>query len=359
MRASLLIGCLVLGCAGKVDSATSGGDAAVIPDGGEGVPEVSPPTPEAGPIDVGPPIPTDCTSIDPSNPPIGCTPESMGASPCTSTAKVASCPTDTACMATVKQSLPRTTHRIGRLRLWKPDALLSLAPIAFDPNVNAKCANVGTEQFSWLLTVDRSANTLTTGSARASTDGRTFALVDQTLAPSALGSICPGFVGSSIRIAPVTTAISVTGTGFAAAPMAALNVAIYDAISDEFGVPIVLPLREVSIRVPSMPDPSCIGSWNPKYWCDGDTLGWTTGGAITAKISVEEADRVPIKSAGCQSLCAILVNDSTKTDGRVCKRGPDGKVPEIGNTCLGGASCKNAFTLSTTFGAYGVTATGP
>lgn len=55
----------------------------------------------------------------------------------------------------------------------------------------------------------------------------------------------------------------------------------------------------------------------------------------------------------------ILVNDVTKTDGKRCKRGPDGKVPEIGNSCLGGTGCKNACLLSTSFGAYGVAASGP
>ena len=46
-------------------------------------------------------------------------------------------------------------------------------------------------------------------------------------------------------------------------------------------------------------------------------------------------------------------NDATKTDGRVCKR-VNGVVPEIGTTCVGGTSCKNAFQFSATFGAYGV-----
>jgi len=44
-------------------------------------------------------------------------------------------------------------------------------------------------------------------------------------------------------------------------------------------------------------------------------------------------------------------------DGKVCKRGPDGKVPEIGDACIGGTSCKNAWLFSATFGSYGVTIT--
>lgn len=349
MRQLFLLGCLLVGCAGKVDSTGEPRDEA-------GVAESGTPTTETGvepPIDVGPPPPAGCTFTDPLNPPAACGPE--GSPPCSATSKVASCPTDNPCMAPVKQSLPTTTHRIGRLRLWKPDALLSLASIAFDPNLNARCANGGTESMSWLLSIDRTTKTLTTGSSHASTDGRTFAYVDETLDPSKLAAVCPGFTAPApIRIAAAKVPFAVTGSGFAA-QIPSLNVANYDSS----GVPIVLPLREVSMRVPSMPDPSCIGSWEAKYWCDGDSLGWTTGGSIVAKISAEDADNVPIKSAGCQSLCAILVNDSTKTDGRRCKRGPDGKVPEIGDTCLGGTGCKNAFLLSTSFAAYGVTTSGP
>jgi len=328
----LLSGCLVVGCWGKIDLFANGG--------GEAGVEI--------PGDVGP---GPCALTDPNDPPIPCGPSDGGWS-CPTPTKVATCPIDTPCMATVKQSSPRSVYRIGRLRLWKPDALLSLASSLFDPKVAARCANGGTEELSWLLAVDRRSNTLTTGSSRPSTDGRTFQFVDE--ATSSDAATCLGVPAPPVRIAPARAPIAMTGTGFAAAPMPALDIAIYDAS----GLPTVLPLREVSIRVPSTPDPSCIGSWNPKFWCDGDFLGWTTGGAIVAKITAEEADRVLIRPAGCQSLCAILVNDFTKTDGKVCKRGPDGKVPEIGDSCAGGTGCKNAFTLSATFGAYGVTATG-
>jgi hypothetical protein len=68
---------------------------------------------------------------------------------------------------------------------------------------------------------------------------------------------------------------------------------------------------------------------------------------------------VPVKSAGCQSLCALLANDPTKTEAatKTCKKNADGSYPEIGDTCVGGASCKNAFRLVATFAAYGVTIT--
>jgi hypothetical protein len=305
---------------------------------------------DTGSIDTAPPMPGACSLTDPLNPPIACGPEAGGATTCFSTSKVDSCPMDNGCMAYVKQGLSVMEHRIGRLRFWSPDALLSLTSIAFDPNVNAKCANGGTENLSWLLRINRSSLTLETGGARPSTDATKFSFLAESYSGATASAICPGFVGPTapLDLRPVSTMISATGG--VDASLAQLNIPLFGSS----GIEMVLPLREVRIRIPSLADATCFGKWDKRYWCDGDSLGWTPGGSIVAKITAEDADRVPIKSAGCQSLCAILVNDATKTDGKVCKRGPDGKIPEIGTHCVGGASCKNAFLLSTTFASYGI-----
>lgn len=291
---------------------------------------------------------------DLENPPIGAKPADCGATVCTSTTKVDSCPGN-ACMSQVDQTGTTKNFRMGRIRLWKPDALLSLASIAVDPNVNAKCANGGTESFTWLIQVDTTAKTLKTGGSRGSEDSKKFAFLDESVDASKVADICPGFVGPKdpVDLRPVSTTYTEGPNGFTTPVIPAVNVPIFDSS----GIPIILPLREAMLKNIKI-DGNCIGGYDKKYWCDGDSLGWTTGGAIVAKMTAEEADRVPVKSAGCQSLCAILVNDSTKTDGKVCKRGADGKVPEIGTTCVGGTGCKNAFLLSATFGAYGVEITG-
>ncbi len=246
-------------------------------------------------------------------------------------------PADTVCMARAPQSADRSTLRIGRLRLWKPEAALALSSFELDPSVNAQCANRGTESISWLLHLQ--TITLTTGSARPSVDGRTFSFANETLAAP---MDCPGFVGRPATIAPATVEVSRRGTGFRA-HLEALNIAAY-----------ALPLRDLTFDVPTMNNPACIGAWDPQWWCDADSLGWTTGGRITAKLGVEDADRIPIKAAGCQSLCAILANDAMKTGGKVCKRGIDGRIAEIGDACIGGDTCKNAFQFVITFAAYGI-----
>lgn len=292
-----------------------------------------------------------CEIDDLENPPIGATPDKCGATVCSTTTKVDSCPSN-ACMSQVDQTGTTKNFRMGRIKLWKPDALLSLAGIAVDPNVNAKCANGGTESFTWLIQQDTAAKTIKTGGSRGSSDSKKFAFLDESVKGAALESICPGFKGPTVEIdmRPVTAKYTENADGSWTTPtIEKVNVPIFDTS----GIPIILPLREAVLKNVKV-NGNCIGGYDKKYWCDGDSLGWTTGGAIVAKMTAEDADLVPVKSAGCQSLCAILVNDSTKTDGKVCKRGADGKIPEIGTTCVGGGTCKNAFLLSATFGAYGV-----
>jgi len=291
-----------------------------------------------------------CDISDPLDPPVTCGPALEGDEPCSSTKNYDTCPGGP-CMAAVEQTAATKNFRMGRIRLWSPNSLVSLAAIAVDPNVNPKCANNGAESFTWLMQIDSAAKTIKTGGARASADGKTFGFLDESVNTASLESICPGFKGPSepVNLRPVTAPYTETNGKISTDSIPLINVPIFDTS----GLPIILPLREAALKNVTI-EGSCIGKWEKQFACSGTTLGWTTGGAILAKITAEEADKVPVKSAGCQSLCAILANDATKTDGKVCKKGPDGKVPEIGTHCVGGTSCKNAFLLSATFGAYGI-----
>ena len=118
-----------------------------------------------------------------------------------------------------------------------------------------------------------------------------------------------------------TTSFTESASEFIADAIPALNL----TIKDSSGVPIVLPLRDVRIKG-SRANPTCIGGWDRNYWCDGDTRGWTDG-------------------------------DPTKTEEKACKRGPDGKVPPIGDACTSGDGCNNAWLFSATFSSYGVNIT--
>lgn len=271
---------------------------------------------------------------------------------CSTTTKVDSCPANE-CMYQVPQSGDVIMLRFGRERLIKPDALLSLAPIAVDPNVNPKCFNGGKDSFNWLLKIDKKASTLTVGGARPSPDGKTYTYLDEAVDGKTLSSVCPGFVGSDkpLDLRPKTSRITLVNNKFTSEKSDKVNVPIFDG-----EIPIVLPLSEANlVDVQLSADGNCVGKWQKDYWCDGDSLGWTTAGMVQSKILVADADKVPVKSASCQSLCAILANDATKVDGKTCKKNADGTYPEIGDTCVGGTSCKNAWALTAAFAAYGVT----
>ena len=364
MRArELLLGLplLAIACGGKTaedttDACTTCGDTgavdAELPDVVVTRPDVGPDLGPPPPIDAGPP-PTDCLGpADPTNPPIVCGP-APGIPTCKSTSDVSTCPADSACMARVKPaSGAPLDFRMGRLRLYAPAAMLSLAPLAIDPNMNPVCENHGAESLNWMLRFDTSTKTLVTGSAQKSSDGgATFPLSHGSIDASAVSSICPGFAGPPVPIAldPVSVPFSVGSDGsLSTGLIPKLAIPIWDG-----AVPIILPLSQLSIlHTKASADGACIGAWSRDYWCDGDTLGWTTGGAVLAKILVEDADHVPLKTAGCQSLCAILVNDSSKVTGKLCKRGADGKIPPIGDATV--TTPGDAFLLSATFAAYGV-----
>ena len=256
-------------------------------------------------------------------------------------------------MAAVPQSADVSNLRISRQLPLAPLALVNIARAAINPNVNPKCFNDGRDSFNWLLQLDKKAGTLKMGGARPSTDGKTYKFLDEDVDGKTLATVCPGFVGASVSLRPKTVKITRNLEKYASEVVDKLNIPIYLE-----AIPIVLPLTEVRFSEMLLAfDGSCVGLWERDFWCDENSLGWTTDALIEGKILVADADKVPVKSLGCQSLCSLLVNDTTKTDPatHACKKNADGSYPELGDTCIGGTGCKNAWTLRTGFAAYGVT----
>jgi hypothetical protein len=303
------------------------------------------------------------TASDRCNPPGKCGPTDYSDAVCHNTSTVDGCPSDTACMATAKQSGNVLNYRMGRIHLYAPASLLSLESIAVTPFVSSSCVDhTNGEGFSWLIQVDKSTNTIVTGGARKSADHVNFSFLQgETVNPSDLGLLCPGFGtngGSPITLAPVTGKVHWNGNTFSTDLVPKINIPIFDS-TVVTNPPVILPLQEAYMKnVTISSDSNCIGSWQKDYFC-GDSKGWTTDGVLIGKITADDADQVPVKTAGCQSLCKLLVNDASKSDGNFCKKGPDGKhvLAGIGDACVGGVGCNNAFLLSATFGAYGVNIT--
>jgi hypothetical protein len=332
----------------------------------DGGPDVGTPPPwDAGPCSVAAPpkAATGCgpDGPDPSGSAFHCGPSELGDSTCPNTTSVATCPTDTACMATRKQSGARREYRLGRLELAAPATLLSLEGIALTPFVNPSCVDKSSgEGLNLLLRIDRSSNTIQVGGAARSADHATFSFLGASFDPAGYASVCPSAStgGAPLAFAPATACIAwgPGGTSFSTGTMDVLNIPVFGAAS---APPMIVPLREVSLKdVTVSPDGNCIGSWQKNYFC-GMSQGWTTDGAIVGKISADDADRIMIKQVGCQTLCAILVNDTSKTDGSGhCRKDASGAViAGLGDTCVGGTGCKNAFQFAAAFAAYGVTIT--
>ncbi len=332
---------LAIGC-NELEDATATGD------GGTDAATSDTPAADTGGADANGP----CTLSSPEDPPVSCPPAAT-APKCSTTTPVSTCPTDTACMALTKQSGDVLSLRMGRIRLWSPSSLVALAPLAVDPNTNLKCANGGGAGFNWLMQIDKKAATLKTGGADRSADGKSWAFSTVKVDSSSLDATCPGFKGPTdpIDLSPVTKSITLSGSTFDSALIDRINIPIFEAPG---APPIILPIQGMQFKkVTLSADGTCVGSWDKDHWCDQDSGGWTTGGAVIGKITVEDADHVPLRAAGCQSLCAVLANDATKISGKVCKRGADGKIPAIGNATV--TTTGDAFLLSTTFAAFGVT----
>jgi hypothetical protein len=286
---------------------------------------------------------------------VGCPPvcsHDPAAPKCADLSKVQSCPRND-CMAPVIQTGDVSMMRISRQLTVAPASLVAITKLAVNPNVNPKCFDDGRDAFNWLLRIDKKAGTLRTGGARPSTDAKTYKFLDEDVDGTQLGMVCPGFVGAPLSLRPKTTPFQLVNGMYVSGVIDKLNIPIYIEPT-----PIVLPLTNVRFtEVQLWSDGSCIGHWEPDYWCDEKSLGWTTAGMVEGMILVADADKVPVKSIGCQSLCSLLVNDATKTnpDTKTCKKNPDGTYPELGDACIGGTGCKNAWHLRSAFAAYGVT----
>jgi hypothetical protein len=305
------------------------------------------------------------SAANPLVPPIACGPNDEVPLPnCGGSDAVSGCPSDSACMARVKPTGTTTSLRVGKFRLWSPNALISLQSIIVDPEVNPTCFDNGQDTYNWLMRVDTAANTVTMGGAMSSTDGgASYTFVNTTITSSTYTAICPNFVGngvSSFDLSPKTSPITFTGDAFTSAPVDYIGMPIYNATVPG-NVPVVLPLHNAFGKdIILSADKACIGSWTRADWCGPASGGWTTGGTLLAQITLEDADNVPIPQVQCRSLCYLLVNDDSKRDGDHCKRdATTGKIAEYGDSCVGGTGCKNAYWLSATFAAFAVNVSGP
>ena len=237
--------------------------------------------------------------------------------------------------------------RIRRLNVVAPPSLAAplIQNVVVTKNIDLKaaCGDTGNGAFNWLLRVDRTANTLTTGGAPPSadpfTDGYCF---------------FRGRAGG-IDVAPTVGAITFTGNTFAAAPVDKLNIPIF--INGDVNNVVVLPISYGTIKdVTISTDGNCIGSFNAgSLGADCSESGctkWTAGGTLAGYITLEEADGVDVADLS-ESLC-VLITKSEKGADKKCLRDASGKIKASGDYCSttrSAGGCADSYWMSATFAA--------
>jgi hypothetical protein len=237
--------------------------------------------------------------------------------------------------------------RMRRLNVAAPAALSStfIQNTVINSGIELKepaCAENGRGLFTWILQVDKAANTLITGGAPPSTD------------PLGKGFCFARFETGGTKIQPLIAKIEFAGDTFKTLELADVNIPIF--LSEELSSAIILPLRDVRIEgVTLSAEGNCVGAYStaaldPSCVEDRSLCSkWSTAGALGGFITLEEADLVKIRDLGNKSLCAFLATDS----GLVCAR-EGGKIKYKGDYCStdkSAGSCQDSVWLAATFAA--------
>ena len=248
--------------------------------------------------------------------------------------------------------------RLRRLFVTAPPALtapvIQGAIVAAGVNLNApECAESGKGSFNWLLRIDKTAKTLQTGGAPASTD------------PFGLGFCFFQASVGTLAVGPVTAKLDFANDNqFSSQAVDQLNVPIFVDPTNLKSV-VILPIKKAVVQnVTISSGGNCIGGFNKKAVetaaCtdhDPDSCSrWATAGDIGGFITLEDADSVNIDLLQ-ESLC-VLLTGSTKdpAHNNGCQR-TNGKLNFKGDFCSTSqkpGDCQDAFWLSATFAASAV-----
>jgi len=230
------------------------------------------------------------------------------------------------------------------------------------PPAGAACGeSSGTGLFNWLLSVDKSKGTVTTGGSPPSTD------------PFNVGFCYINGTAGGQKVSPITLPATFTGNTFStAAYHGVLNIPIFLAPKGVVILPITAPaLNDVTMS----PSGDCIGAINlgansAANSCanlPGQTTGvgscslWHTAGSFGGYITLQDADTVLVQTLN-ETLCVLLAGAqySNGASPQHCKPA----AFSTGNYCSApdagaGHACSNgdSFWLSAQFAASAVAIT--
>ncbi len=194
--------------------------------------------------------------------------------------------------------------RVTALHITAPSVLATgLLPSIVDGSID-------TFTFLWLVDVDLTAQTMTTGSGTAdavapSTDDAAFCSVSWNDAYPAAQNV------------PITlNGTSVTTTD----PIATIDIPIYSE-SDLTSPLMTLPMSQVEIIDMNIVDGQLVGT-PPDVTTAAFAADWTTDGELTGWIAVEDARGAVIEAMGA-TLCGLLSGNRGATPEEDCAGEPD------------------------------------
>jgi len=290
--------------------------------------------------------------------PIGQTQCMAGAGKCAIEAK---CGSQDTCLP-LSSNAGKTTldFRMRQLYVVAPQSLAGLQKIVIDQGIYLKnaCGEKQNGTFSWMLRVDKTAGTLTTGGSP---------VVDPFGAP-----FC--FYRNNVNglsIQPVTVKITFNGKSFDSDTLSALNIPIF-IINNP--TPVILPVRGAKIVGATIDPDDCIGKFHKdaldqtcQEYDYSSCPRWEPAGALGGYITLDDADRVDVREVG-KTLCVQLTGDSTGgmvtlPDGTTTTHcghvGGDMKMPVNPATAHGDfcsktnmpGGCQDSFWMAATFAA--------
>jgi hypothetical protein len=202
------------------------------------------------------------------------------------------------------------------------------------------CGEEGTGTFNWLLQINKTANTVTTGGALTSTD------------PFNVGYCFYSATVGSSTVGPVTGPITFTGNTFTSMPFSGLlNIPLFAEAGEP---PILLPIRNGVFNQVTLTSDNCIGSLNPASLdstCVADPTTcskWNTAGSLGGYMTLKDADNVNVSLLG-ESLC-VLLTGSAKNAKNQCPASAF-TMGDYCSTTQSAGGCGDSFWLSATFAA--------
>jgi len=253
--------------------------------------------------------------------------------------------------------------RMRRLNIATPptlsQAIIQKSIVTKGIDLKGVCGDDGDGGFNWLLRIDKTAGTLTTGGAPPSSDplGTGYCFYNHT-------------VPSGITVAPTTAKVTFNAAGdtFDTEPADKLNMATF--LNGDPSTLIVLPLTKPRFTATTITeDGNCIGAFNASALDDTCTEDpsscpkWKTAGIISGYFTLEDADKVPVDILKA-SLCILLTKAPPVPgpDGYGhCPRDAQGKISlppsnqgDFCSTTNTPHGCGDSFWFAATFAAAAV-----